>query len=243
VLRQKLSELTGLSAQSIDTNTESVPKLPEIDQQADLQSKAVENSTALKVATEHAQAQEHRAKGEHNALYPSFDLAAQYGLFSKFNNFEDFFRKFQRNNATFGIGIRFPFLNFAQRARAEGAEAEAIKARKQVDQVKNQISEETLKLQRAVHQLAAAQEVAQLEYQLAQADVETTQIRAQSGTAGPTNENGSGQTVTARDVSNARIQAADKYSQYLDTTFEYDKARLQLLRATGELDTWANAPQ
>ena len=244
VLRQKLSELTGLAAQSIDTDNESIPKLPEIDQQADLPTKAIENSTALKVATEHAEAQEHRAKGEHNALYPSLDLAAQYGLFSKYNNYEDFFRKFQRNNATFGIGIRFPILNFTQRARAAGADAEAIKARKQVDQIKNTVSEETLKLQRAVRQLAAAQEVAQLEYQLAQSDVETTQIRAQSGTAGPNpTEGGPNQTVTARDVSNARIQAADKYSQYLDTTFEYDKARLQLLRATGELDTWAKAPQ
>jgi outer membrane protein TolC len=244
VLRQKLSELTGLPAAAIETDTESIPKLPEIDQQADLPGKALENSTALKVATEHAQAQEHRAKGEHNALYPSFDLAAQYGLFSKYNNYEDFFRKFQRNNATVGIGIRFPILNFSQRARAAGADAESIKARKQVEQVKNQVSEETLKLQRVVRQLAAAQEVAQLEYQLAQSDVETTQIRAQSGTASPNQKEATpNQTVTARDVSNARIQAADKYSQYLDTTFEYDKARLQLLRATGELDSWAKVPQ
>jgi outer membrane protein TolC len=244
VLRQKLSELTGLPAASIDTDPESIPKLPDIDQQADLAGKALQSSGAVKVATDHAEAQEYRAKGEHNALYPSFDLVGQYGLFSKYNNYEDFFRKFQRNNATVGISIRFPFLNFSQRARAAGAEAEAIKARKQVDQVKNQVSEETLKLQRAVRQLAAAQEVAQLEYQLAQSDAETTQIRAQSGTAGPNqNESAPTQTVTARDVSNARIQAADKYSQYLDTTFEYDKARLQLLRATGELDSWANAPQ
>jgi hypothetical protein len=48
-----------------------------------------------------------------------------------------------------------------------------------------------------------------------------------------------GQAVTARDVSNVRIQAAEKYSQYLDTSFELDRARLQLLRATGELEAWA----
>jgi outer membrane protein TolC len=244
VLRQKLAELTGLPAQSIETDTESVPRLPEVDQQADLAAKALENSSAVKVAADHADAQEHRAKGEHNALYPSFDLAAQYGLFSNYNNYEDFFRKFQRNNATFGVGIRFPFLNFAQRARAAGADADAIKARRQVDQVKNQVSEETLKLQRAVRQLAAAQEVAQLEYQLAQSEVESTQIRAQAAANAPnSNQTGPAQTVTARDVSNARLQAGDKYSQYLDTTFEYDKARLQLLRATGELDEWAKAPQ
>lgn len=245
VLRSSLSQLTGLPAQSIETSTESIPKLPEIDQHADLPSKALDNSIAVKVATERADAQQFRAKGEWKALYPSFDLAAQYGLFSNYNNYEDFFRKFQRNNATFGVGIRFPVLNFAQRAKAGEADADAIKARKQVEAVKNQVSEETLKLQRAVRQLAAAQQVAELEYQLAQSEAEATLIRAETGVTAPANPNepsAPASTVTARDVANARIQASDKYSQYLDTTFEYDKARLQLLRAVGELEDWANVP-
>ena len=237
LLRTHLSQLTGVPADSIETATESIPRLPEIDQRADLSTKAVENSISLRVANEHAQAQQFRAKGEWKALYPSFDLVAQYGLFSKYNNYEDFFSKFQRNNATFGIGIRFPFLNFVQRAHAAQAEADAVKARKQADMVKNQVSSETLRLQRSVRQLSAAQQVAQLEYQLAQSDVDSTQIRAESGAAPAPGQ--PGQTVSATDVTNARIQAADKYSQYLDTSFEFDKARLQLLRATGELEGWA----
>lgn len=235
LLRAHLSQLTGLPVESIETATESIPKLPEVDQQADLTNRALDNSLSVKVANEHALAQQFRAKGEWKALYPSFDLVAQYGLFSKYNNYEDFFRKFQRNNATFGVMIRFPFLNFVQRAHAAQADADAIKARKQVDMVKNQVSSDTLRLQRSVRQLAAAQQVAQLEYQLAQSDVESTQIRAESGAAPAPGL----QAVSARDVSNVRIQAADKYSQYLDTTFELDKARLQLLRATGELEAWA----
>ena len=38
--------------------------------------------------------------------------------------------------------------------------------------MKEQVSTETLKLQRSVEQLAAAREVAQLEHQLAQSDIE-----------------------------------------------------------------------
>ncbi len=246
VLRTHLSQLTGLPAGSIETATESIPKLPEFDQQEDLPNKALGNSVALRVANEHAEAQAFRAKGEWKVLYPSFDLVAQYGLFSKYNNYEDFFRKFQRNNATFGVAIRFPFLNFSQRAHAEQAEAEAVKAKKQVEAVKNQVSEQTLKLQRAVRQLSAAQQVAQLEYQLSQGEAEATQIRAESGAGAPPNPSeraAPSGAVTARDVSNARIQASDKYSQYLDTSFELDKARLQLLRATGELEGWAITPK
>jgi outer membrane protein TolC len=239
LLRTHLSQLTGLPAESIETVTESIPKMPEISQQEDLAGKALEQSLSFKIATQHAEAQEFRAQGERKALYPSIDLVAQYNLFSKYNNYEDFFLKFQRNNVTFGAAIKFPFLNFVQRAHADAAEAEAVKAKKQAETVKNQVSSETLKLQRSVRQLAAAQQVAQLEYQLAQSDLETAQIRAESGVAPAPNQ----PPITAADVSSARIQVADKYSQYLDTTFALDKARLQLLRATGELEKWASPAQ
>lgn len=237
LLRAHLSQLTGLPSDAIETATESVPKLPDVDQQADFTRKALDNSLSLKVANEHAEAEQFRAKGEWKALYPQLDLVAQYGYFSTYNNYQDYFTKFQRNNMTAGISIRFPFLNFVQRAKAAQAEAEAVKASKQATMVKNQVSADTLKLQRSIRQLAAAQQVAQLEYQLSQSDVESTQIRAEGGAVPAPGT--PGQTVTARDLSNARIQAADKYSQYLDTTFELDRARLQLLRATGELESWA----
>jgi outer membrane protein TolC len=241
LLRNKLSQLTGLPAASIETVSDSVPKLPEFDQESDLASKALENSAAVKAAEQRAQAQQFKARGEHKALYPSFDLVGQYGLFARFNNFEDFFRTFQRNNATVGVSIKFPIFNFVQKAHAEQADADVIKANRQVDAVKGQVSAETLRLQRSVRQLAAAQQVSDLEYQLAKSEAEATQIRAETGGVSQISTNapaGAG-AVTARDVANARIQASAKYSQYLNTTLEYDKTRLQLLRAIGELENWA----
>jgi septal ring factor EnvC (AmiA/AmiB activator) len=95
------------------------------------------------------------------------DFASQYGLLAKYNNYEDFFKTFQRHNATIGVVIRFPFLNPSQRARAQAADAEAQRVRKDAQAAKNKVSEETLKLQRSVQQLAAAREVADLEYQVA----------------------------------------------------------------------------
>jgi outer membrane protein TolC len=241
LLRIHLSQLTGVTAQTIETATESIPKLPEIDQGADLATQAVSNSLVVKAAEQRADAQQFRARGERRGLYPSLDLAGQYGLFAKFNNYEDFFRKFQRNNATLGMGIRFPILNYAQRAKADQAEAEALRAKKQVDVVKNQVSSETLRLQRAVRQLGAAQEVSDLEYQLARSEAEATQIRAEAGANSPVSASAGGTSgsVTARDVVSARIEASGKYAQYLDTSFEYDKTRVQLLKATGELESWA----
>jgi len=241
ILRTRLSQLTGLPAQSIATDTESIPKLPDVDQQSDLAHQALESSDAVKVADQRAQAEAFRAKGEwKSTYYPSFDFAAQYGLFSnQLNNYQDFFKKFQRNNASFGIVIRLPIFNYVQRAKADEAAADALKAKKQAEVVKDQVSAETLKLQRAIRQLAAAEQVAQLEYQLVQSEAEATRIRAEQGVPAPSSEGQQGSAVSAREVTNARLQVGDKYSQYVDASFELDKARMQLLRATGDLEKWA----
>ncbi len=226
-LRVQLGQLTGISPRDIDVVTESIPALPEINQDEDLAGKAAQESPAVKLADSNAQAQEFRARGEHRQLYPAIDLVGQYGLFAKFNNYEEFFRNFQRNNLTVGVAFRFNFLNPAQHAKAEQADAEAVKARRQADDTRNKISTQTLQLQRQVAQLEAAREVAKLEYELAQSDTETVQARVRSGDA------------TLRDQENAHNAEDQKYAAYLDAVYEVQKAEMQLLRATGQLENWA----
>jgi outer membrane protein len=155
------------------------------------------------------------------------DLAGSYGMFARFNNFEDFFKKFQRHNASIGLAIRFPILDFAGRAHAEAADAEALRAKKEAEGVKDQVSSETLRLQRAVRQLAAAREVARLEHELARADVDAANAKVQAGTA------------SLRDQEEMRVAEADKYSQFLDADYELMKAQMQLLRMTGDIEGWA----
>jgi outer membrane protein len=227
LLRTRLAQLTGLPADTIATSTESIPPLPEVSQDENLSQKAVEKSPAVKLADEQAAAKQLRAQGERKATYPSVDLAGQYGLFTRFNNYDEFFRKFQRNNATFGIVLNFPFLNPSQRAHARAADAEAVMAKKEAEGVRAQVSADTLKLQRTVRQLAAAREVARLEHQLAQLDVGAIQARIEAGSA------------SLKDQQSARLAEQERYMAFLDASFELDKARLQLLRSIGELEKWA----
>ncbi|HSE48162.1 MAG TPA: TolC family protein [Terriglobales bacterium] len=227
VLRMRLSQLTGLPADSIETVTESVPRLPDVSQEENLSEKAANASPAVRFADETARAKQLRAEGEHKSLWPQVDLAGSYGMFARFNNFEDFFKKFQRNNASIGLAIRFPVLNFSGRAHAEAADAEAIRAKKEAEGVKQQVSSETLRLQRTVKQLAAAREVARLEHALARSDVDSVNARVQAGTA------------SLRDQEEARVAEAERYSQFLDADFELSKAQMQLLTMTGEIEGWA----
>jgi outer membrane protein TolC len=227
VLRMRLSALTGLPAAQIITSTETIPALPEVKQQDDLAQQAAESSPAVRAAAEQANAKELKARGERKLRFPTVDLAGQYGLFTKYNNYDQYFNKFQRNNATFGVQIRIPIFNASGRAHAAASAAEAEKARKDADVTKQQFSEATLKLQRSLQELAAAQEVSKLEHQLARGDVETVAAKVEAGTA------------SFKDQEAARIAEDEKYMNYLNSSFILDQTQMQLLKATGELESWA----
>jgi outer membrane protein TolC len=230
VLRERLSKLTGLPAADIQTE-DSLPALPEITAQEN--AVAVDANPAVKAAVEHARAQYLIAKGDHKSWLPSLDFGAQYAVLSKFNNYQTYFQpgSFVRNNATVGGVIRFSFLNAPRKAHAEAAAADALKARKQADAARNQLSEETLRLQRSITQLHAARDVAELEFEIAQKNVEATQTRMEASTA------------NLHDLDNARTQASERFIALQDVTFELERSQVALMRATGNLETWALGPK
>ena len=244
VLREHLSRLTGLAAASIQTDPDSIPASATSRTAEDASKAAADASPSAQAAVEHARAQYLRAQAEHKALWPSFDFAAQYALLSKFNNFQNYYipskpclvggvsvlcttSSFQQNNASVGVSIRFPFLNFSQRSRAQAADADALKASKQADAAKNQVSEQTLRLQRSVVQMQAAHDVAELEAEVAQKNLSAVQTRMDAGTA------------NLHDLDDARAQVSERNITLQDVTFELQRAQLGLLRSTGELEKWA----
>ena len=230
-LRLRLSQLTGLPVSAIRTSTETIPQFPQVSQDDDLAAEAERNNMQVKIAEQTALAKEHKADAERKQLYPAVDLVAQYAMLARYNNYDEFFRKFQRNNVTAGVAIRIPFLSTAQRAAANVARFDAAKAREEARSVKQQVSADTLKLQRAVQQYSAAQEVAKLEHELSQADIEATEAKIQSGQA------------SLKDAENAQIVEHQRYTAFLSSSFDLDKAQIQLLRQTGQLESWALGPR
>jgi hypothetical protein len=69
--------------------------------------------------------------------------------------------------------------------------------------------------------------VAQLEYQLAESGLEAAQTRIDAKTG------------TWHELADARAEAAERYLHFQDADFEYQRVRMNLLRATGELENWA----
>lgn len=231
VLREHLSRLTGLPPSSIEIDPESLPALPAVNQpvqpEDDLLVKSTDANPVVQAAVEHARAQYLRVKGERKSLWPSVDFAAQYANLATYNNYDAYYKHFQPNNATVGVSIHLPFLNYAQHARVQEAESEAFKATKQAEAARNQVSEETLRLQRSVTQMQAARDVAELEYEIAQKNIEAVQTRMESSTA------------NLHDLDNARSQASERFITLQDVTFELERSQVSLLRATGDLESWA----
>ena len=246
VLREHLSKMTGLSASSIQTDSDSIPAAPAAPAAPDDEATkdAPSSNPAVEAAVEHARAQYLRARGEHRSLWPSIDFAAQYALLSRFNNYQNYYipsrpcvtslgeflcvtSSFQQNNATVGVSIHFPLFNASQHAKAEGADADSLKAKKQAEAAKNQVSEETLRLQRSVAQMQAARDVAQLEYEIAEKTLTSTKTRMDTGTA------------NLHDLDDARAQVSERFITLQDVSFELERAQLGLLRATGDLEKWA----
>jgi outer membrane protein TolC len=245
VLREHLSKLTGLPAAGLQTESDSLPDFPAppAGNPAPAPDSTASN-VSVKAAVEHARAQYLRAESEHRALWPSVDFAAQYALLSKFNNFQQYYipakpcpvdgvsvlcddNNFHQNNATVGISIRIPLFNAAQRERAHAADADAVKASKQAEAARNQVSEETLRLQRSVTQLAAARDVAALELEIARKNAAAIHTRMDAGTA------------NLHDLDDAATQSSERFIALQDVAFELERAQLALLRSTGDLEKWA----
>jgi outer membrane protein TolC len=231
VLREHLSKLLGLPADQIAVQPDSMPQMPLISQDDDLPARAVGSSLAVKLAEQKVAAAQARANGEHKAaVMPTIDLASQYAYLAKFNNYDLYYKNYTANNFSGGLNLRVPIFNSVQKAKAQEADADALIAKKQADLTKNQVGENTLKLQRSLRQLSAARDVAKLEWEVSQGDLEGVKGRVQTGSA------------NTRDEQNAEIDTHDKHAAYLDAEFELSRAELQLLRLTGELENWAIPP-
>jgi outer membrane protein TolC len=71
--------------------------------------------------------------------------------------------------------------------------------------------------------------VADLEYQVAQSNLESLRVRMDAGSIG------------WHDVQDAREQVNERYNSLQDANFQLERAQITLLRATGELESWVGS--
>ena len=189
-----------------------------------LLSLALERNPGLRALEEQVRAREFQVQSEEATRWPRINLIGQYGLFSKINNFEDYFQRFARHNATLGVSIQVPVYERERRAaRISKAEAELLEANYRFEQAQDSIALRIRELWAEREQQAAAREVARLELEFARRSVEVALAQFEEGRA------------NRLAVEQARIEEAVRWVGLYQAEYRAEAARVELLRVTGEI--------
>jgi outer membrane protein TolC len=158
------------------------------------------------------------------ARLPTFDLVAQYALLAKFNNYAEYFNKFQRNNGQLGVSFQVPLVAGPGIAAAGAlAEEQAAELRIQFRNTRRRIESDTRQACQDLQQAEAARDLARLDLEVAREQVTLLLAQTQEGRA------------ALRQLEEARVAETDRWIAFYDAGASLDKARLNVLRRTGDL--------
>jgi outer membrane protein TolC len=198
------------------------PALPESEEHA-VQA-ALKSSQELRKLQSQIAAKGLEMRGEKAARWPRVDLVAQYGLFAKFNHYEDYFNKFKRHNGQIGISFQVPvFSGPGVKAQMSQTEAEISHLRVQLNSARNQINADLQQAFREVKRAGMAAEVARLDLEVAREQLSVNLAQMQEGR------------LSLRQVEEARVAENGKWIAFYDAQYAVEKARWSVLRLTGDL--------
>ncbi len=185
---------------------------------------ALEGSKEIKALESKMQAKNLEVKSYLAERYPKMDLVSSYALLAKFNNFEDYYRRFQRNNFQVGLSVSIPLLvPPSARAYASQAEVEVTRLRTQVSQTRNKIASGVREAYQGMHKSESARDLAKLDLDVAREQVSLLMARYEEGRA------------PLRELEEARIAEGAKWVEYFGAQSSVERAKLDLLRHTGTL--------
>ena len=185
---------------------------------------ALENSKELKRLESAMQARGLEARSARASRLPQIDLLAQYGLFAKFNNYDEFFRRFDRHNGQVGVSIALPILpGGGASARAAQAEIEIARLRTQVNAARDRITLDTRKAFGDIRNAQISREVAKADLDVAREQLSVLLAQFEEGRA------------TLRQVEEARQTESEKWLSFYESQHLLERAKIELLRETGTL--------
>jgi outer membrane protein TolC len=232
LVRARLAHLTGLKPADIVCESQTIPSAPETSELT-----GIDDNTGVKAAYASARSKLYVARGdERQNNRPTFGFGLEYNRFAKFNNYTEYYNHFQHNNFDIGIQINLPLFDATRKAKAKGSSAEAAHASAQADQSRDQTDEQMLQLQKNIAELTAQEQVAELQNELSQDQLDAITTQLQAGSPAP-----GGSAVLPKDEQGAHIRERTHFVDMLETRFELTQARLSLLRTVGRIEDWAKA--
>jgi outer membrane protein TolC len=225
VAEAELQEMTGISSTTSIQTTD--PVLESSIYQADeetLFQQSIKSNPEILQAEAAIKAKEFHVAAEKGENYPRLDAVTEYSLFSRTNNYEDYYRRFDRNNFLVGIAVQIPIFNgFRTSAR--------------VAQSKHEVDEEKYKLQRIKSNLRiniqhglSALRIARGAAELATSDLDAAKEMIQVNTV--LLESGR---ISMKEFEQAQLQLQQKELAKLEADQSLFQRKLELLRLTGSV--------
>jgi outer membrane protein len=202
-----------------DRSTPAVPS----NEEAAVQT-ALSMSKELKRLESSYEAKGFEIKGDKAQRLPKVDLVAQYALLSKYNHYQQYFASFSRNNGELGASVQIPiFVGTGVKAQIEQAQNDQQHIRDEVEVARNRITLDIHQSYQDIHKTDIARELAQADLDLARSQLSVTLAQLNEGRA------------SLRQVEEARFNENEKWIAFFDAQFNAERARLNVLRQTGEL--------
>jgi outer membrane protein len=222
-LTQQMHDLTGIPDDQVIAVEAAEPSLSTGLQQSQIADLAVQNDKGIQEAEDERAARQHLLRAARLSYWPTADIVGQYSVLSRMNNYDLYYKTFQRNNFNFGVEITIPLFASKTRATVALARSQLNEAELALSNRRQEIRLEATETSRESKELQASREVARLDLKVAQQNLGIVQAQLDQGKA------------TLADVEQARLEESDKWMAFLDADVAWQKSQLKILRATGQL--------
>lgn len=233
-LSNHLANLIGLPGNTLQAVPGSIPALPPVE----TLTIAAPESFGVQAAIAGARSKQELAFGEARYRFrPQISFGANYARIStSHTDYVDYYPGFKLKSddaASIGIQIVIPLLDRAHEARAHEAAADARRARFDAESQRTLFLEGRLKLQHSAAELSAQSDLAELDRDLAQEQVNAVLLQLSANSADPDKPQ-----MTPKDEQNARLAERARTVDLLNAEFQLTQLQVNLMRQTGQLDTW-----
>ncbi len=191
---------------------------------AEAQRRAVENHPDIAALKARIRSKGFQEKAAGGGRYPKLDLVAQYALLAKFNNYDEFFNRFQRHNWQAGISFQAPLFagkGVGERMAKARLEARSLELRRKLRQAEIEI--ESMRAYESVREAESQTRLAGLELDYARENLGVLLAQFEEGR------------LAIDPVERARVVESAAWQRLYASRYALDKAKLALLHATGGL--------
>lgn len=196
----------------------------QIDSEETAIQRALDSSREIRKLESNLQAKNLEIKGYKAERLPKADLIAQYSLLGKYNNYEQYFHAFKRNNFEMGVAFTVPiFVGRTAQASVSQAEIDIQKIRTEINRTRSRITADLQHAYREVRRAETTQKLARADLDLAREQLSLDLSRYDEGQ------------VTMAQVEASRATEQEKWIAYYDAQHALEVSRLTVLRQSGTL--------